>query len=205
VINRARVESAARAAFIVAAAGAVALVSIVLFLAVGQPFGTINDVALLVMTMALQPLMLGHYELGGVVPLWPARLSLFGATAAVAGWALLQLAFIVGLATFDYGHAATGALAIQSVLQVIIGLWIAGASLLAGRWLPLLVRLLGMVAGVGTVLVAGGLLLGGSDHPLAWIGGLGYLVALPVWAFLLGRVFRSRAPTPTPAAEASPA
>lgn len=192
-MNRYRVEAGASGAVWVAIAGGVALVAIGLFLWLGQPFGTINDIALLVMTLSLGPVMLAHYELGGVVPLWPARLSLAGGVAAAGAWSLVQLAMIVGLVTFDYEHPATGAFAVSSLLQVAIGLWIAGASLLAGRWLPLAVRLLGIVAGAGTVVMSIGLLLGGVNHSLTWTGGIGYQMVLPIWAYLLARVFRARA------------
>ena len=192
-MNCYRVLAGASGAFWVSIAGLIALVTIGLFFWIGQPWGTINDIAYLVMTLSLGPVMLAHYELGGVVPLWPARLSLAGALAAVAAWSIVQLAFIVGLVTFDYEHAATGAFAISSVLQIAIGLWIAGASLLAGRWLPAAVRVLGIVAGLGTVVMSIGFLLGGLNHPLAWTGGVGYGLVLPIWAYLLGRVFRARA------------
>jgi hypothetical protein len=206
-VNRFRVMSGASGATWVAIAGGIALVAIVLFFTIGQPFGTINDLALIVMVLSLGPVMLAHYELGGIVPLWPARLSLAGAIVAAAGWSLLQLAMVLGIVTFDYEQAATGAFAVSNLLQVVLGLWIAGASLLAGRWLPLTVRLLGIVAGTGTVLLSIGLLLGGVKHPLAYVGGLGYMVVLPIWAYLLGRVFTDRAseaaPNAEPAAETS--
>jgi hypothetical protein len=192
-MNVYRVIGGASGALWAAIAGVVALVAIVLFFTVGQPFGTINDIALIVMTLSLGPVMLAHYELGGIVPLWPARLSLAGAIAAAAGWSLLQLAMVLGILTFDYEHPATGAFAISNLLQIVIGLWIGGASLLAGRWLPLTVRLLGIVAGVGTVLLSIGLLLGGVNHPLAYAGGVGYMIVLPIWAYLLSRVFATRA------------
>src|SRR5512142_2781486 len=147
MLNRERVVAGASGAVWVAIAGAIALLAIGLFFAIGQPFGTINDIALLVMTLSLGPVMLAHYELGGVVPLWPARLSLAGATGAVAGWSIVQAAMILGFATYDYDHAATGAFAVNSVLQAVIGLWIGGASLLAGRWLSPVTRLLGIIAG----------------------------------------------------------
>ncbi len=192
-MNVYRVVAGAGGARWVAIAGAVGLVTITLFYTVGQPWGTINDAAYLVMFLSLGPVMLAHYELGGVVPLWPARLSLVGALTAVAAWSVVQVAFIAGLVDFDYTRAATGAFAVSSLLQIAIGLWIAGASLLAGRWLPVGVRLLGILAGTGTVAMSIGFLLGGLTHPLALAGGVGYGLILPIWAFLLGRVFRARA------------
>jgi hypothetical protein len=200
VIDRARIAAGATAAFVVAGAGAIALVAIGLFFTVGQPFGTINDLAAIFMIGTLQPVMLAHYELGGVVPLWPARASLAAATLAVAGWALIQIAFILGplgvdilgFGSINVDVAATGAWAAQAVLQGVIGLWIAGASLLAGRWLPASVRTLGIVAGVGVVVMAGGILRGGYVDPFTNLGGVGYQIVLPIWALLLGRVFRAR-------------
>src|SRR5215212_10398223 len=111
-MNRYRVLAGASGATWAAIAGVIALVAIGLFFWIGQPFGTINDIALIVMVLSLGPVMLAHYELGGIVPLWPARLSLAGAVAAAAGWSLLQLTFVLGVVEFDYDHAATGAFAI---------------------------------------------------------------------------------------------
>src|SRR6266498_1174451 len=103
-----RVTRAAAAAYVVAASGALALVTISLFFAIGKPFGTLNDLSLLVMTVALAPVMIGFYELGGRTPLALARLSLTVALGAVAVWSIVQLAMIAGLVSFDYEHAATG-------------------------------------------------------------------------------------------------
>jgi hypothetical protein len=192
-MTRDRVVGGASGALWVGIAGVVALVTITLFYTVGQPWGTINDIAYLVMLLSLGPVMLAHYELGGIVPLWPARLSLAGAVAAVAAWAVVQVAFIAGFVEFDYTQAATGAFALSSLLQIAIGLWIAGASLLAGSWLPLGVRVLGIIAGAGTLAMSVGFLLGGLTHPLALGGGVGYGLVLPIWAFLLGRVFAAQA------------
>ena len=192
MINRDRVVAGSTGAAVAAAAGGVALVAIALFFGVGQPFGTLNDIALVVMTVALLPVMLAHYELGGIVPLWPARLSLAGSAIAVAAWAAIMAAMIIGLVTFDYEHAAIGAFAASSALQVIIGLWIAGASLFAGPWLPPTTRWLGVVAGIGTIVMSIGLLLGGVNHTLTYLGGIGYQVVLPVWAWSLSRVMRQR-------------
>jgi hypothetical protein len=205
MLDVSRVRRGAASAFVVAAAGAAGLVAIALFFSVGQPFGTINDLLGLVMIAGLGPVMLAHYELGGPVPLWPARVSLGGGIAAVAGWAVLQAGFVLGLYTVHVEQAATGAWAVQAWLQVVIGLWVAGASLLAGRWLPPVVRTLGIVAGVGVVLMAVGVLRGGYPDLLTNVGGVGYQILLPIWAYLLGRVFRERAHSASGVVEAVPA
>jgi hypothetical protein len=69
---------------------------------------------------------------------------------------------------------------------MVIGLWIAGANLLAGPWLNG-VRWFGLAAGLGFVLLPLGMLLGGLDHPLTYGGGVGYSLVFPVWSWLIGR------------------
>jgi hypothetical protein len=193
-----RVRRAAQAARIAAMAGLVADLLLIAFFAVGQPFGTLNDLALVVMTLAIAPLMLGSYELGGVTPLWPARLSLAAGIGAVVVWSGLHLAFIAGVVTFDYNAAATGPFLAENLALIVIGGWLTGAPPLAGPWLPGMLRWLGALGGLGFVLTGLGLILGGMNHPLAWAGGLGYLVLFPIWAWLMAGVFSSRAATPAP-------
>lgn len=188
-----RVGRAAQAAVLAAVAGLVALVAIALFFAIGQPWGTVNDIALLVMTLAIAPIMLGSYELGGVTPLWPARLSLAGGIGAVVAWSVIQVAMIVGLVTFDYDNPATGAYLLENVALIVIGLWLTGAPLLAGPWLPGRLRILGALAGLGFVLTGLGLIVGSVNHPLTWVGGLGFQILFPIWAYVVAGVFRSRA------------
>lgn len=178
--------TASRAAYVVAGAGLLALVTIGLFFWVGQPWGTLNDLALLVMTLWLAPLMLAFYELGGWTPTPLAQAAQASGWIAVLTWSAVQVLMVLGVASFDYDTGATGAFAISSVATVVIGLWVAGANLLAGPWLgrP---RWLGVVSGIGWVLLAVGLLLGGVSHPLTFVGGIGYTALFPVWAFLMAR------------------
>jgi hypothetical protein len=187
-----QVRRAGQAGYIAAAAGLVALVTISLFLTVGQPFGTINDLSLLVMTLAIGPLMVGFYELGGRAPLAAARFSLAVGIAAVLAWSVIQAAMIAGLVTFDYDHAATGGFAAEAIALVLIGAWLVGANGLAGDWLGTLPRWLGVVGGLGFIVFAAGLLLGGINHQLTYLGGIGYQVLFPVWAYLLGRALSRR-------------
>ena len=193
MIKATRVRNGAKAARLVAIGGAVAIAALAVFFAGITVFGKVSDVASLVMIGALPWVMLAHYELGGIVPLWPARLSLGGGIAAVVVWAVLQVLLIAGVLNVNVNAAAAGGWEIQMAAQVVIGLWIAGASLLAGRWLPTTVRTLGIVTGVGVVLMAVGILEGGFNAMLTNVGGVGYQILLPIWAWLLGRVFQARA------------
>jgi hypothetical protein len=184
--TRGIVRRAALAAYVIAAAGLVAAVTILLFFAIGQPWGTLNDVALLVATAAIPILMLAFWELGGLTPTSLALVAQVTGWVAVIVWCVAQAFFIVGVVDFDYDRPATGALAIQAVALIVVGLWIAGANLLGGSWLNV-IRWFGVAAGIGFVLVPIGLMLGGVGHPLAYVGGIGYSIVFPVWAFLMGR------------------
>jgi hypothetical protein len=180
------VRRAAVAAYVIAAAGLVAFVAIVLFFAIGQPWGTLNDVALLVATAAIPVLMLAFWELGGLTPTPLALVAQVTGWAAMIAWCVVQTLFIVGVVDFDYDRPATGALAVEAVALIVIGLWIAGANLLAGSWLNA-IRWFGVAAGIGFVLVPLAMLVGGVTHPLAYAGGIGYSIVFPVWAFLMAR------------------
>jgi hypothetical protein len=189
LMDVARVRWARQGALVAAVAGVVGLITIVLF-SIGQPWGTLNDLSLVVMTAALAPVMLGSYELGGATPLWPARLSLAGGIGGIAIWCVIQAAMIGGLVTFDDEHGATGAYGIQTLAHLVIGAWLTGAPRRAGPWLPPLLRWLGAASGLGFVLLGAGLLVGGVNHPLTWLGGVGYEIAFPIWALLLNRHLR---------------
>jgi hypothetical protein len=180
------VQRAVVAAYVAAAAGLAAALTIVLFFWIGQPWGTLNDIVLLVMTAAIPVLMLAFWELGGLTPTPLALAAQVSGWIAVIVWCVTHALFIAGVVDFDYDRAATGALALESVALMVIGLWIAGANLLAGPWLNT-VRWFGVAAGLGFVLLPLGMLMGGLDHPLSYAGGVGYSIVFPVWAFLMGR------------------
>lgn len=181
------VARAAVAAYVVAVSASVGLVTIGLFFWIGQPWGTINDLALLVMTLALALLMLAFYELGGRTPTPLALLAQGSGWIAVLTWCLIQALFIAGVVDLDYRAPATGAFAAQAGGLVVIGLWLAGANLLAGPWLSWM-RWLGVVSGLGFVALGIGFFLGGLYHPLNYVGGIGYQVVLPIWAVLMARL-----------------
>jgi hypothetical protein len=187
-----RVRRAELGGYVVAAAGAGALVAFGLFSTYGQPFGTLNDIFLLVMTLAIAPIMLGCYELGGVTPLWPARFSLAAGIGAVLVWSLAQVLMVTGVVTFVDEQPATGAFAVEAAALIGIGAWLIGAPLLAGPWLPGPLRWLGALSGLGFVVFGVGLLRGAVNDPLTYVGGIGYQILFPVWAFLFARLLGTR-------------
>ena len=189
------VRRASMAGWVIGAAGLVALVTIGLFFWIGQAFGLINDLALIVMTAAIPFLMLAFWELGGLTPTPLALVAQTGGWLAAAMWCVTHLLFVLGVVSIDYDAPATGAFAVEAVALIVIGLWIAGANLLAGPWLGA-IRWFGVVTGVGVVLFAIGTLLSGNQGTLVYIGGVAYLVLLPGWGALMGRFLGRFEPQP---------
>jgi hypothetical protein len=183
--RRGIVRRSAFAGYLIAAVGLVVIVTSALSVVVGQASGTVNDIARLVMTAALPVLMLAFWELGGLTPTPLAVVALISGWIAVLAWCVVQALTIVRVISFDYEQPVSGGLAVEVVTLVVIGLWIAGANLLAGRWLTA-IRWLGFLSGLGFVLLPIGLIVGGVSHPLTYAGGIGYSIAFPVWAFLMG-------------------
>ena len=135
--------------------------------------------------------MLAFWELGGLTPTPLALMAQVLGWLAAATWCVTHLLFVLGVVDIDYQTAAaTGAYAVESVALIYIGLWIAGAALLAGPWLTA-IRWLGVVTGAGLVLFAIGTIVSGSDGTLVYIGGLAYIGLLPIWGAPDGLVPRA--------------
>jgi hypothetical protein len=157
-----------------------------------QPVGGLADLLLLVMTLSIAPIMLGSYELGGATPLWPARFSLATGVGAVLVWSVAQVLMLAGVVTFASERPTSGAFAVEAIALLAIGAWLTGAPLLAGPWLPGPLRWLGATSGLGFVIFGLGLLRGGVTDPLTYLGGIGYHVLFPIWAFLFARLLAMR-------------
>jgi hypothetical protein len=177
------------AGYVVALAGVITLVSTVLGLGADSAWQTINDLGLLVLVAALAPLMLSFYELGGLTPTILAQVAQTIGWASVLTFCTIQVLQMAGVVQVDWRAPATGVFALGSGALGYIGLWINGANLLAGSWLGPQ-RWLGFVAGLALALFAVGLLVGGVDTGWATLGGIGFLVLLPAWAFLMARLLR---------------
>ncbi|HLX36024.1 MAG TPA: hypothetical protein VKR30_12380 [Candidatus Limnocylindrales bacterium] len=191
-LTRDRADRAALAARIAAIGGFVALIVVLLEIATGAPISWLGDLALIAMTLAIGPMMLGSYELGGVTPLWPSRLSLAGGIAGTVVWSMIQLAALAGIVPSNGGAPDSGVRLVADVALIVVGLWLTGAPPLAGPWLPSRLRWLGALSGLAFVLVGLGPIIGG-DRTIGVIGGLGYVILFPIWAFLMARVFRTQA------------
>ncbi len=179
------------AAYLVAGAGFAAALSSGLLTWLGDPWGTVVDVAMLVMTLAIAPLMLAFYELGGWTPTPLARAAQALGWIAALTWSVLQVLHIAGAIGLDFESPARAPSAVWAAALVAIGSWVAGANLLAGPWLGR-VRWAGVVSGTGMAALGIGLLLGGENQLLTSVGGILYRFGIPIWALLMsGELARS--------------
>lgn len=181
------------AGWVIGVAGALALVALALFFTIGQPWGTINDLLLIVTIAALPVLMLAFWELGGLTPTPLALAAQALGWLAAATWSATHLLFVLSVVEIEYEtSAATGAYAVESVALIYIGLWIGGAALLAGPWLNA-VRWLGVITGVGIAVYGLGTIVSGTSGVLTYTGAVAYLLLFPIWGFVMAAFFRRRA------------
>jgi hypothetical protein len=155
--------------------------------AVGGVFGTINDAISILQFLFLIPVALTlHRILGLYAPAVSAVAAALGIGAMLV-IAFLQLLLVLGTVRIEQ--------TLRSILLlgIIVGLWWLVTSILglARGALPAGPAWAGVVAGTVIIVTAIGFVLGGQQHPLSVAGYVVGAVAVPVWAFWLGRVLAS--------------
>ena len=174
--------------------GLLGFIFIILFFTVGQPFGTLNDVAIgltailsVVLIVLLYP---RHHAQSPLLSQAALVVSLFGAVLVLVGMTLSISGakgwFLSGL------YMAAG--------YAMLGLWLLGLnySALQDNSLSHSLVIFGLVSGVilalGLVTIPG--IFRGLDtkeyeltvfNAIWWVSSLGYLVLYPIWCILLGR------------------
>jgi MFS family permease len=170
-------------ALVSAAATILGLLTLMLFFVLGNPWGTINDVASVIVALSILPVFVVlhrlHRQRAPTASLAATSLGTLGMIIAIVFQALLiggkisyaQTAIVVPIAFGVFGIA----------LIVYSGLAI------AHRLPPRMLAWLGSAAGAGYIIVIAGFILGGQEHPLTMIGGATALVCYPSWAIWFGR------------------
>lgn len=159
-------------ALVAAVATVVGAVLLGLFFAKGEPWGTLNDIASIVLMVATIPVaiwLIGIEE--GVVPgaeTVAAGIGVVGmvGTAVAQGALVLRLGTYRGLLPYTLGAGA------------IVGAWYLLVGLLGlASGLPILLDVLAVASGVGFVALGYGFWRGNERHPLSVGGGILLLVA----------------------------
>ena len=154
---------------------------LMLFFMRGQPWGTLNDIASVVLMLATIPVAIAI----AVIESGPLR----GVAYAVAGVGIVgmlgaagfQAALVLRWRTYEQLLARTlGA-------GAIVGVWyvLAGALALQGA-LPGPLPILAIASGIGFIAIGYGFWMGGQNHIVAKVGGVVLLVASTTFLALFG-------------------
>ncbi len=163
-------------ALIAALATVVGAVFLGLFFAKGQPWGTLNDIASVVLMLATIPVavavgLLGEDAFGGLAWLVTA----IGITG-MAGAAIAQVLLVARLRTYRQLLPWTlGSGAVVGVWCLLVGLL--GLDFVTTRNYPVLLIALAIASGIGFIAIGYGFWRGNERHPASIVGGLVLLVS----------------------------
>jgi hypothetical protein len=171
-------------AWIAAAATVVGAITLLQFFRVGGRWGAWNDIASVVLMVAMVPVALVLAVITSEVVTTTALVIAAIGIVAMLAHALLEALLVAGRVTYDQTKGTIQA------LGAVVGLWyLLVAISTAGTDLPDGLRLAAAVAGVGFIAVGIGFARGGQSHPLAGIGGTALFVASIVFFVWLGALF----------------
>jgi hypothetical protein len=163
-------------ALLAAVATVVGALFLVLFFAKGQPWGTLNDIASVVLMVATIPVavalgLLGEGAFGALAWLVTA-LGIIG----MAGAAVAQALLVARVRAYRQLLPWTlGSGAVVGVWYVLVGLL--GLEFVTTRSYPLLLIALAVASGIGFIAVGYGFWRGNERHPMSIVGGLALLVS----------------------------
>jgi hypothetical protein len=168
-------------ALVAAVASVFGAAALVLFFTRGQPWGTINDAASVVLMLAMIPVALLVATLESehrtTLALAAAVIGIGGMVAAAG----LQALLVVGRVTYDQTKGwvllAGGFVGVWYLLVAFL----AEASAIEGA-----LATLAIVAGVGFLAIGYGFAVGNERHPLSALGGVVLLVGSTAFLTILG-------------------
>jgi hypothetical protein len=171
-------------AFLAAVATVVGAILLWLFFAKGEPWGTLNDIASIVMMLATIPvaLLLANFTAGLFPPFLAPAIAAVGLTGML-GTAVAQGLLVARVRTYRQLLPWTlGFGAVVGVWYVLIAL----TGYLAG--MPLVMALLPFLAGLGYISLGYGFWRGNERHPLSIAGGVVLLIASTIFLTWMGSV-----------------
>jgi hypothetical protein len=170
-----------------AIASIVGLVTLIMLFTLGQPWGTINDIASVVQALSILPVLLVLHRLyhrdAPTVSLAAFSMGVLGMLVAI----LFQTLLIIGVITFTQ----TAVISPLAFGLLGIPLMFYGNRAYVSGTLPRGLALLSLITGAGFVALIAGVILGGQEHPLTAIGGLIAAICYPIWATWFGRILLS--------------
>lgn len=172
-------------AYLSAIATLAAFATLIIFFAVGDPFGIINDAITVIGCTILIPVLLALYQLHHVHTPAASLGALMVGIIAVLFAGTLQALLVFKVSTYA-----------QTALPVPLAYGMFGLSLAYSNYLAYVhetfsrkLAMWGVVTGIGYLVTTLGFILGGQTHPLTYVGGLTAIIAAPVWSIWIGRVW----------------
>jgi len=163
------------------------LVTLIMFFALGQPWGAINDISSVILALSLLPVLLAlhrlHRRAVPTISLAAFVIGVLGMLIAVMFQTLLIIRVIAFAQTSVVVPAAFG---LVGASLMVYGYFARTIETMPGR-----LALLCIIAGASYVVVIAGFILGGQAHPLTTIGGLSAVICYPIWAAWFGRLLLS--------------
>ena len=174
------------AAIIAAIATVVGAITLVLFFAKGQPWGTINDVSSIVLMLATVPVALAIASIHSYRGVSSAAIAVLGITGMV-GASVTQALLVAGRRTYEELLPWTlGFGAVVGVWYLLIGL----AGIRLGLFADVIDDL-AIVAGVSFIALGFGWLRGNERHPVSIVAGIALLVSSTWFLVWIGMLFLS--------------
>lgn len=163
-------------ALVAAVATVLGAIFLGLFFAKGQPWGTLNDIASVVLMVATIPVAVAIGLLGtdafGTLAWVVTAIGIVG----MLGAALAQALLVARVRTYQQLLPWTlGSGAVVGIWYLLIGLL--GLGFVTTRSFPVAIMLLAIASGIGFVAVGYGFWRGNERHPLSIVGGLVLLVS----------------------------
>lgn len=174
-------------AFLSAIATIFGAVTLALFSTSGQPWGTVNDITIIVLAVSMLDVLLVLHRLHRhSAPVFSLIAYVIGVLGMIMGIAF-QVMVLFGALDYE-----------QTTIIVPIGFGLLGVSLIcysclafARKTLPRGMVILGLIAGIGYVLVIVGLIVSDLQEYLPLTGGLLAAIFYPLWAIWFGRLIFS--------------
>lgn len=191
MINWELYRYAAWSAFLSAIMTILGLVTLMVFFALGEPWGTLNDITSVILALSILPVLLILHRLHR-----NAAQTISLVALVIGGIAMLVAAVFQTLLILKVIAFAQTAVVVPATFGVLgASLMIYGYLARTNQSLPPRLALVSMIAGVGYVLVILGIIIGGQEHPLAAIGGLTAVICYPICAIWMGRLLLAGALT----------
>src|SRR5262245_23772831 len=174
-------------AYISAVATIVDLLTGILFFTIGQPFGTIEDGSSVLQVVFMIPMAIGLHRL---ISSTSKSISLVAAAVGIVGMLITAVGQgLLALGRIDYSTSTKFFPA-----GVAIGIWLLIVCFLARTkgFFPNGLAWAGFIAGAGYIVAVAGLLWGGQESSVFYVGGLALGIGYPVWAIWLGRLLFRR-------------